>query len=213
MRGSGAGSRPRALDSAMGHRLAVAGTENDLAAMQPFVARRRSSTGGEVVELRHRARGRREVALGDWPRASSIAVQHVPFSRKHPRERPRRAVAKERESRRIVELVAVDAEAHVSRPGVAPRGRDASLPRRSSAQPSTWSSSRARRRRISGRPVGRDMVDGVDPVAERRDVADRLLDEDVLVVHEDDARPPALRARSPRSSSRAAAGRPRATGP
>jgi hypothetical protein len=31
------------------------------------------------------------------------------------------------------------------------------------------------------------VIDGVDPVAERRDVADRLLDEDVLVVHEDDS--------------------------
>jgi hypothetical protein len=35
--------------------------------------------------------------------------------------------------------------------------------------------------------IGRHVIDGVDPVAERRDVADRLLDEDVLVVHEDDS--------------------------
>ena len=35
-------------------------------------------------------------------------------------------------------------------------------------------------------PVGGEMVDGVDAIAESRDVPDRLLDEDVLVPDEDD---------------------------
>src|SRR6266516_5113267 len=37
------------------------------------------------------------------------------------------------------------------------------------------------------RAVGRDMVDGVDPVAEAGDVPDRLLDENILVPNEHDA--------------------------
>ena len=36
------------------------------------------------------------------------------------------------------------------------------------------------------RAIGRDVVDGVNAVAELGDVADRALDEDVLVVDEDD---------------------------
>jgi len=37
------------------------------------------------------------------------------------------------------------------------------------------------------RPVGRDVVDRVDAVAEVGDVPDRVLDEEVLVANEDNA--------------------------
>src|SRR5207302_9807795 len=72
--------------------------------------------------------------------------------------------------------------------------------------------------------VGRDVVDGVDPVAELRYVANRLLDEDVLVADEDDAHDPGAhlafriasraatrdgRGPSPASSRNGASARPR----
>ena len=95
-------------------------------------------------------------------------------------------VAKGREARRIVELVAVDAEhpCVAARVLLDQRMRVVGMMRPPHVEMVDLAGQPLQD--LPG-PIRRDVVERVDTIAERGDVADRLLHEYVLVPHEDDA--------------------------
>jgi hypothetical protein len=159
--------------------------------------------GTHVEELRHGTRGRSEIARGDASLlVEVVAVEHVRLQAEDVVVRTRLEVAAEpRQGSRVVELVAVDAQ----RPGMRPRVLLDRAVRISGV-------ARAIHRDVvvllgepaqdPGRPVGREVVDHVDAVADVRDVADRPLEEDVLVPDQDDPHEPQLQASVVVQSSR-----------
>src|SRR6266542_2639687 len=190
--------------------LVIAGAEDGPPTVQPLRALGGPRVErGEVVELGDRARRRREVARSRLPlRLELDAVQHVRRDLEHAVVATRQQLlAKAREAARVVELVAVDAED----PSLGPRVHLDQLVRRSRMAYAVCVDMLVLvsecAQHLPG-PVGGDVVDGVDPVAEGRRVPDRLLNEQILVANEHDPDDlPAHRPSSERSLSSSASRR------